>query len=58
MLKGETVEGMQTFFRGKNGSYRIYENLNAVPEWLDKLFLGWMMARMRMNCGSWRRGLD
>jgi serine/threonine protein kinase len=39
VLKGETIEGMRTFFRGKNESYRIYENLNVVPEWLDKLKL-------------------
>ena len=39
VLKGETVERMRTFFEGKNESYRIYENLNAVPEWLDQLKL-------------------
>jgi serine/threonine protein kinase len=39
VLKGETVEGMRTFFKGnnKNESYRIYENIDVMPEWLDKL---------------------
>jgi serine/threonine protein kinase len=39
VLKGETVEGMRTFFKGnnKNESYRIYENIDVVPEWIDKL---------------------
>ena len=39
VLKGETVEGIRTFFTERNGSYRIYKNLNAMPEWLDKLKL-------------------
>jgi serine/threonine protein kinase len=57
VLKGETVEEMRAFFTEKNESYRIYENLNAVPGWLDKLKLrgegkdsvpmGWVKQMLR-----------
>lgn len=39
VIKGETVEEMRRFFTAKNGSYRVYENIRVVPEWLDKLKL-------------------